>query len=272
MTTNSIEISLAGKVALITGSARGLGAEIAKTYSRAGATIMITDILEDLGKETVKEIEAAGGKATFLPQNVTSEADWGRVTAETVSTLGGLDIVVNNAGIEICALLENTSLEDFQHILDINISGVFLGLKYACKAMKPGGIAGNGGSIINLSSVAGLRGFSGLSAYCGSKGAVKLLTKAAAVEFGQLKYGIRVNSIHPGLIPTDMGTAVIKGFINAGLGADEASVQAAFERGTPLGMIGEPADIAKAALFLASDQSPWVTGAEIVVDGGATAS
>ena len=272
MSTNSIEISLAGKVALITGSARGLGAEIAKTFSRAGATIMITDILEDLGRETVKQIEEAGGKAAFLPQNVTSEAGWESVVADTVATFGGLDIVVNNAGIEICALIENTSLEDFQRILDINVSGVFLGLKHACKAMKPGGAAGNGGSIINLSSVAGLRGFSGLSAYCGSKGAVKLLTKAAAVEFGQLKYGIRVNSIHPGLIPTDMGAAVIKGFIEAGLGADEASVQAAFERGTPLGMIGEPADIAKAALFLASDQSPWVTGAEIVVDGGTTAS
>ncbi|MBV1931792.1 MAG: glucose 1-dehydrogenase [Porticoccaceae bacterium] len=272
MSQDSIQISLAGKVALITGSARGLGAEIAKTFSRAGAAIMITDILEDLGKATVKEIEQAGGRAAFLPQNVTSEADWESVVADTVATLGGLDIVVNNAGIEICALVENTELEDFQRILDINVSGVFLGLKHACKAMKPGGVAGKGGSIINLSSVAGLRGFSGLSAYCGSKGAVKLLTKAAAVEFGQLKYGIRVNSIHPGLIPTDMGTAVIKGFIDAGLGADEASVQAAFERGTPLGMIGEPADIAKAALFLASDQSPWVTGAEIVVDGGTTAT
>ena len=272
MTTDSIQISLAGKVALITGSARGLGAEMAQTLARAGATVMITDILEDLGKACASDIEKAGGRAAFLPHNVTNEADWERVIAETVTTFGGLDIVVNNAGIEICALFENTSLEDFQRILDINVSGVFLGLKHACKAMKPGGIAGNGGSIINLSSVAGLRGYSGLGAYCGSKGAVKLLTKAAAVEFGQLKYGIRVNSIHPGLIPTDMGTAVIKGFMAAGLGASEAAVQSAFERGTPLGMIGEPADIAKAALFLASDQSPWVTGAEIVVDGGTTAT
>jgi len=271
MQTDSIQISLAGKVALVTGSARGLGAEIARTLAGAGAAVMITDILEDKGRAMAAEIEQAGGRAKFLPQNVTSESDWEGVVAKTVSTLGGLDIVVNNAGIEICALIENTNLEDFKRILDINVNGVFLGLKYACKAMKPGGIAGKGGAIINLSSVAGLRGFSGLSAYCGSKGAVKLLTKAAAVEFGSLKYGIRVNSIHPGLIPTDMGTAVINGFIAAGLGADEARVQAAFERGTPLGMIGEPADIAKAALFLASDQSPWVTGAEIVVDGGATA-
>lgn len=272
MSTDSIPVSLAGKVALITGAARGLGAEIARTMARAGAAIMITDILEDLGKDMVAEIEGAGGRAAFIPQNVTRESDWENVIAATVSTLGGLDIVVNNAGIEICALVENTSVEDFQRILDVNVTGVFLGLKHACKAMKPGGIAGQGGSIINLSSVAGLRGFSGLSAYCGSKGAVKLLTKAAAVEFGNLKYGIRVNSIHPGLIPTDMGNAVLKGFIAAGLGSDEASVQAAFERSTPLGMIGQPSDIAKAALFLASDQSPWITGAEIVVDGGATAS
>ena len=197
MSNSAIEISLSGKVALITGAARGLGAEIAQTFARAGAAVMITDILEDLGRATADEINRTGGKAAFLPQNV------------TVKNLGGLDIVVNNAGIEICALLENTTMEDFQRILDINVSGVFLGLKHACKAMKPGGIAGRGGAIINLSSVAGLRGFSGLSAYCGSKGAVKLLTKAAAVEFGNLKYGIRVNSIHPGLIPTDMGNAVL---------------------------------------------------------------
>ncbi len=272
MSNSAIEISLSGKIALITGAARGLGAEIAQTFAQAGAAVMITDILEDQGRATADKINQAGGKAAFLPQNVTDEDQWESVVANTVKTLGGLDILINNAGIEICALVENTTIEDFQRILDINVSGVFLGLKHACKAMKPGGIAGQGGAIINLSSVAGLRGFSGLSAYCGSKGAVKLLTKAAAVEFGNLKYGIRVNSIHPGLIPTDMGNAVIKGFIEAGLGADEATVNAAFERGTPLGMIGQPSDIAKAALFLASDQSPWVTGAEIVVDGGTTAT
>ncbi|MBQ0798659.1 MAG: glucose 1-dehydrogenase [Porticoccaceae bacterium] len=271
MTQSSIEISLAGKAALITGAARGLGAEMAHTFARAGASVIITDILEKEGQATAAEINNSGGTAVFIRHDVTSESDWENVVASAVKQLGGLDIVVNNAGIEICSLFENTTLEDFQRILDINVNGVFLGLKHACKAMKPGGIAGKGGSIINLSSVAGLRGYSGLSAYCGSKGAVKLLTKAAAVEFGQLQYGIRVNSIHPGLIPTNMGEAVLKGFVDLGLGADEAAVQQAFERGTPLGMKGEPADIAKAALFLASDQSPWVTGAEIVVDGGSTA-
>lgn len=269
---SNISISMEGKVALITGSARGLGAEIAKTLSRAGATIMITDILEDLGRATVKEIEETGGKAAFLAHNVTNEADWERVTAETVKQFGGLDVVINNAGIEICALLENTTLEDFQRVLEINVSGVFLGLKHACKAMKPGGIAGKGGSIINLSSVAGLRGYSGLGAYCGSKGGVKLLTKAAAVEFASLKYGIRVNSIHPGLIPTNMGQSVLQGFVDAGLAPSAEKVKDAFERSTPLGMIGQPSDIANAALYLASDQSPWVTGAEIVVDGGTTAT
>lgn len=268
----SIEISLAGKVALVTGAARGLGAEMARTFARAGASVLITDILETEGRATAAEINKAGGNAAFMPHNVTLESDWENVVAETIEQFGGLDIVVNNAGIEICALFENTTLEDFQRILDINVSGVFLGLKHACKAMKPGGAAGDGGSIINLSSVAGLRGYSGLGAYCGSKGAVKLLTKAAAVEFGNLKYGIRVNSIHPGLIPTNMGEAVLTGFVDAGLGADEEAVQKAFERGTPLGMKGEPADIAKAALFLAGDQSPWVSGAEIVVDGGTTAT
>ncbi len=272
MSDQSITISLKGKVALITGGARGLGAEIAKTFARAGATIVITDLLDELANATAAEIQQAGGQATFLPHNVTIEADWERVIAKTVDQFGQLDILVNNAGIEVCALLENTSLDDFQRVMDVNATGTFLGLKHACKAMKPGGIAGNGGSIVNISSVAGLRGYSGLSTYCGSKGAVKLLTKAAAVEFGSLKYGIRVNSIHPGLIPTTMGESVINGFVEAGLGNSPERVQAAFERSTPLGMIGQPQDIANAALYLASDQSPWVTGAEIVVDGGATAS
>ncbi len=272
MTQQGIQISLAGKAALITGSARGLGAEIATTFAQAGAAVMIADILEEQGKSTAEAIRAAGGKAAFVRQDVTKEADWQAAVDATVKDFGGLDILVNNAGIEICALVESTTLKDFQRILDINVTGVFLGLQAAARAMKPGGAAGRGGAVINLSSVAGLRGFSGLSAYCGSKGAVKLLTKAAAVEFGHLGYGIRVNSIHPGLIPTDMGNAVLKGFVAAGLGKDEATVQQAFERSTPLGMKGTPADIARAALFLASDQSPWVTGAELVVDGGTTAS
>ncbi len=272
MIQQGIQVSLAGKAALITGAARGLGAEIAATFAQAGAAVMIADILEDQGRRTADAIQAAGGKAAFVRQDVTSEADWSAAVDTTVNAFGGFDILVNNAGIEVCALVENTALKDFQRILDINVTGVFLGLQAAARAMKPGGMAGRGGAVINLSSVAGLRGFSGLSAYCGSKGAVKLLTKAAAVEFGHLGYGIRVNSIHPGLIPTDMGNAVLKGFVAAGLGKDEATVQQAFERGTPLGMKGTPTDIAKAALFLASDQSPWVTGAELVVDGGTTAS
>ena len=272
MTSKAVSVSLQGKVALITGGARGLGAEIAQTLARAGAQIVITDILDELGRATAANINAGGGSATFVAHNVTSEADWENAVAGAIKVFGGLDILVNNAGIEICALVENTTVEQFQRILDVNVTGVFLGLKHGCRAMKPGGPAGKGGSIINLSSVAGLRGYSGLSAYCGSKGAVKLLTKSAAVEFGSLKYGIRVNSIHPGLIPTDMGTSVIQGFIKAGLGGTPEQVMAAFERGTPLGMVGKPQDIASAALFLASDQSPWVTGAEIVVDGGSTAS
>lgn len=269
---SNFTISLDGKVALITGGARGLGAEIAHTLATAGATVMITDVLEDLGKKTVESLTKSGTQAGFITQDVTCEADWENTVDQTVKQFGGLDIVVNNAGIEICALFENTSVEDFQRILDVNVTGVFLGLKHAAKAMKPGGSAGNGGTVINLSSVAGLRGYGGLGAYCGSKGAVKLLTKAAAIEFANLKYGIRVNSIHPGLIPTNMGESVLQGFVDAGMAGTVEQVKAAFERSTPLGMIGQPSDIANAALYLASDQSPWVTGAEIVVDGGTTAT
>lgn len=271
MSATSVAISLQGKVALITGGARGLGAAIATTLTSAGASVLITDILEEQGAAMAAQINDAGGAAAFCRHDVTNEKDWENAVANAVKTFGGLDIVVNNAGIEICALVENTDLQQFQRILDVNVTGVFLGLKHAAKVMQPGGAAGCGGSIINLSSVAGLRGYAALSAYCASKGAVRLLTKSAAVEFGNLKYGIRVNSIHPGLIQTDMGAAVVEGFIATGLARDPTQVMAAFERGTPLGMTGTPDDIAKATLFLASDQSPWVTGSEVVVDGGATA-
>src|SRR5690606_26134276 len=163
MTQQGTQVSLTGKVALITGAARGLGAEIATTFSQAGAAVMITDILEDRGRETAAAIQAAGGKAAFVRQDVTREADWNAAVDATIREFGGLDILVNNAGIEICALVENTSLSDFQRILDINVTGVFLGLQAAARAMKPGGAAGCGGSVINLSSLAGLRGFSGRS-------------------------------------------------------------------------------------------------------------
>ncbi|MFZ2869145.1 glucose 1-dehydrogenase [Zavarzinia sp.] len=258
---------LDGKVALITGAARGLGAETARVMGAAGATIMVTDVLEAEGRATVDGLKSAGITAFFRRHDVTLEADWNAAVDATIAEAGGLDILVNNAGIEVVHRIEDTTPEIFERVMRVNSTGTFLGMRAAITAMKPGGRAGRGGAIVNLSSIAGLRGFPGVTAYCASKGAVRLMTKAVAMECAALGYGIRVNSLHPGLIATDMGTALLGHFVAAGLGPDETTVAAQFAARQPLGE-GRPSDIAEAALYLASDAARWVTGAELSVDGG----
>lgn len=261
---------LDGKVALVTGGARGLGAETARAFAGAGATVLVTDVLEQPGRETVEAIRAAGGKAEFRKQDVTSEPEWEAIVADAAKRLGGLDVVVNNAGIEKMAKIADCSVEEFRRIQEVNVVGVFLGTKHAVRAMSPGGVAGRGGSIVNVSSVAGLRGFPALGAYCASKGAVRLLTKSAAVEVAKL--GIRVNSIHPGVIWTKMAEDFLQHFVDLGLTPDVATAEAATKARHAMGRFGEASDIAAAALFLASDASKFVTGTEIVVDGGFSAA
>ncbi|WP_031298025.1 glucose 1-dehydrogenase [Stutzerimonas chloritidismutans] len=262
---------LDGKVALVTGGARGLGAEIADALLQMGASVMISDVLDKVGAATAAHLEAkAPGRITFLHQDVTREAEWEAAVAGTVEYFGGLDVLVNNAGIETAALLADCELADFQRTMSINVDGVFLGIKHGIRAMRPDGVAGKGGSIINLSSVAGLVGMPTLGAYCASKGAVRLLNKAAAVECGKLGYGIRVNSIHPGIIKTAMGINVVRSFARLGMAADEAAADAMVESMHPIGY-GQPSDVANAVLFLAGEASRWVTGTEIVTDGGASA-
>jgi len=262
--------SLAGKVALVTGGARGLGAETAVTLARAGAKVMISDLLPELAAATAADIRKLGSQAAALRHDVTREADWQNVVATTVETFGGLDILVNNAGIEKVALFTESSLEEFQQMQDINVTGVFLGIKHAARAMRPEGRAGKGGVIINLSSVAGLVGLPGLGGYCTSKGAVRLMTKAAAIEFATLGYGIRVNSVHPAIIKTQLGANVVNGMVSIGLAPDAASADAFVQSLHPMGY-GQPQDVASAVLFLASDASRWSNGSELVLDGGATA-
>jgi NAD(P)-dependent dehydrogenase (short-subunit alcohol dehydrogenase family) len=174
------------------------------------------------------------------------------------------------AGVEDMALFADASLETFKRIQDINVNGVFLGIKYAIRAMRPGGISGRSGAIVNLSSLAALIGVTGLGAYCASKGAVRSLTKAAAIECAQLGTGIRVNSVHPGVIKTAMGNHLLEGFVKLGLAPDVATAEGAMNQLHPLGL-GEPADVANAVLYLASGAARWTTGAEIVLDGGAYA-
>lgn len=256
---------LDGKVALISGAARGIGAAVAEALAQAGATVAVTDVLEAVGRETVARIKKNGGKAEFISHDVTVEAQWEAAIAATVKQFGQLDILVNNAGIETAALLSQCTLEDFRRVQEVNVVGVFLGLKHAVRVMKAGA------SIINLSSVAGLIGTTGHISYHASKGAVRLMSKAAAVECAQLGTGIRVNSIHPAIVDTEMGTNFIKHFVDLKLAPDYDTAAAAFKAAHPIGRFGEPADVANAVVYLASDAAKWITGTELVLDGGYTA-
>ncbi len=262
------ELSLEGKVALITGGGNGIGAGIARLFADHGACVVIGDIDDDNGGAVAKAI---GPKASGVHHDVTVEAQWEAAIDHALGTFGGLDILVNNAGIEEAAHLVDLDIARARRLIDVNLSGVLLGHKHAARAMRPGGRAGKGGSIVNLSSVAGLIGTPGLGAYSASKGGVRLLTKAAAVEFGVLGYGIRVNSIHPGYVDTAMGRNLIGEFIGFGmLPSSRSEAHEAMTKTYPLGRTGVPLDIARAALFLVSALSDWMTGAEIVVDGGMT--
>ena len=251
-----------GKTAIITGAARGLGKGTALLLAKEGAKVAVTDILEDVGKETVEEIRREGGEAIFIKHDVTSEDSWSAVVKEVLSEFGKLDIMVNNAGIQIIKEIAETSLEEWRGLLSVNLDGVFLGTKHAIRAMRESG----GGSIVNISSIAGIIGTADdTAAYCASKGGVRLFTKAAALECSKIghDYNIRVNSIHPGVIKTDMVASMM---------AQDAELKKRLESSHPIGFLGKPIDIAYAVLYLASDESRLVTGAELVVDGGWTAS
>jgi len=265
-------IDLSEKVALVTGAAGGIGAAIAERLAASGVSVVVTDVQDALGQETAARIGKAGGKATFIRLDVAVEAQWEAAIATATATYGGFDILVNNAAIEQTVFLADVDFDDMQRLLTINIGGTVLGLKHAIRAMRPGGAAGRGGSIINLSSVAGLIGTPGLGVYSASKGGVRLLTKAAAVECGVLGYKIRVNSIHPGFVETPMGDKLMNDFVGLGVFPDVDTARQQHRASYPIGRTGLPRDIADAALFLASDMSSWITGTELVVDGGLTMS
>ncbi len=262
---------LDGKVALVTGASRGIGAGCARTLARAGAKVLLTDVLEEEGQKVTEEIRALGGEAAFAALDVTREADWEAGVADAVGRFGGLDVLVNNAGVEIVKTILETSLADWRRLHAVNVEGVFLGVKHAMAAMRPGGIAGKGGSIVNISSVAGMRGYACVSAYCASKGAIRLFTKAAAVECGQLGLGVRVNSIHPGFITTEMAGRLFESWGTLFFGGDKGKAVEYCTSITPLGRFGDPVDIGMAVLFLASDAARFITGIEFPVDGGVLA-
>ncbi len=257
-------IDLSGRVALVTGAGSGIGRQTAETLALAGASVACTDINLAGAEETVSRIEAAGGRAIAIAHDVVEEDQWEAAVKTTVETLGGLHIMVNNAGIELVKHIPDISVSDFRRVMDINVLGVFLGIKACTDAMTASG----SGSIINLSSVAGLIGAPRQAAYCASKGAVRLMTKATALELAAAGHPIRVNSVHPGIIDTPMLEDLMTGV------PDEQRSQRLAQMKTrhPIGRLGEASDIANAILYLASDLSSFMTGSEVVVDGGMTAN
>lgn len=259
---------LEGKVALITGGASGIGAETARIFAAHGGKLIVADVQDELGKNVVLEIMEAGGQAIYKHLDVTSEDAWAQLIDETLELHGNVDVLANIAGISgrdpamkvqktitPGPLIEDTSLEVWNKIMNINVTGVYLGTKSVLPVMRDSG----GGSIINISSICGLVGSFGNAAYHASKGAVRIFTKATAVQHA--KDNIRSNSIHPGFVDTPMTAP----------GHSNNEVAKVRIEATPLGRFGVPGDIAMGCLYLASDESSWVTGTELVIDGGLTA-
>ena len=246
---------LEGKVALITGAARGMGASEAKMFAKEGAKVAIADVREEDGRKLEAEITEIGGEAIFVALDVTQEDQWESAVAKVVAQFGKLDILVNNAGISGSGEPDYTSTDAWDRLMNINAKGVFLGMKYAIPEMNKVG----GGSIVNISSISGFVGQESVHpGYNASKGAVRLLTKAGAVQHA--KEGIRVNSVHPGIMPPMLtsfqrGNSARKGMVES----------------IPMGREGEPEEVASAVLFLASDDASYITGTELIVDGGFTA-
>jgi NAD(P)-dependent dehydrogenase (short-subunit alcohol dehydrogenase family) len=263
---------LDGKVALVSGAARGIGAETAHKMAAAGASVVLGDVLADRARETAKQITDAGGKALALALDVTTEASWTDSVAAATRQFGKLDILVNNAGIFLGKDFMDATMEDWSRLVAINMMGVWLGTKVCAPALAESGTSSRHGSaIVNLASVAGIVGSQLDPLYSMTKGGVTLFTKSTALEFGRKGYKIRVNSIHPGLIETDMGQQTFAMRARQqGTNDTERARQATLAL-HPIGRLGVADDIAKGIVFLASDDAGFMTGAGLVVDGGWTA-
>ena len=259
---------LAGRKALVTGGAQGLGAGMAEALARAGAAVVIGDVQEEQGKATAEALRAEGHQAEYVVLDVTSEGSWEHAIEQAVGVLGGLDILINNAGIEVSDLLADLNAEAARRMLDVNILGTALGIKHGFRAMRPGGSAGAGGAIINVASVAATIAFPGIAVYSATKSAVDRMTKVAAMEAGKLGYGVRVNCVYPGLVPTPMGMKLAADMEALGLFPSAQEAVGAVIALTPLGRLGEVADMADAVVFLASDGARFITGAGLPIDGG----
>lgn len=247
---------LENKVALVSGGARGIGAAITKILAHEGAKVVIGDVLEDAGQKTAAEINDAGGECVFVRLDVTSEAAWNSAVGEAVSRFGKLDILVNNAGVTSRGMIEDISVDDWTRVMDVNVKGGFLGTKASIPSMRVNG----GGSIVNISSGAAIAPQPNTSgAYSASKGAVRIFTKSTAIQYAG--ENIRCNSVHPGPVETDM----------LNLSREDDTELATMKARVPLGRFGSAEDIAYGVLYLASDESSFITGSELVIDGGRTA-
>ena len=250
------------KVCVVTGAAQGLGLAMAQALGREGAVLVLTDIDAARGAEAVRTLAAEGIAARFVQQDATQPEAWERLMAEVIAAHGRIDVLVNNAGGGLDMDIESMDFAHYKRMIALNLDTAFLGCKYGIAAMKA-----TGGSIINISSVGGLIGTAALPAYSAAKGGVRLLTKCLAAHCGQRGYGIRVNSIHPGLIRTAAGVEVTR----MATGLDEEAAIAAFASLHPIGRVGQPHEIANGVVFLASGESSFMTGSELVIDGGYTA-
>jgi NAD(P)-dependent dehydrogenase (short-subunit alcohol dehydrogenase family) len=261
-----------GKIALVTGAASGIGRASAIALAREGATVVATDVQDDAGRDVVARIKQAGGDAVYLHHDVANEEAWVSVIDEIKNRFGKLNVLVNNAGIAIPGAVTEMSLADWRRQESINLDGVFLGVKHSLPLMRASG----GGSIVNISSLAGLKGAAGLAGYCATKGGVRLFTKAVAMECAAARDHVRVNSVHPGIIETAIWGSIASGMpgsssaaaLPSRAGANMPDLDALSAVAVPTGEKGVPEDIAAGVLYLASDESRYVTGSELVIDGG----
>ncbi|MBP7242886.1 SDR family NAD(P)-dependent oxidoreductase [Amaricoccus sp.] len=260
--------AFAGRTVLVSGAARGIGLAVATRFAEAGARVVIGDVLIPEGRAAAEALAAQGRDVRFTPLDVSDEPSWNEAAAFALEIGGRLDVLVNNAGIEITTLIADADPAAFRRLCDVNLTGVLLGMKTAFRAMRPGGAAGRGGAIVNVSSTAAHTAFPATGPYAATKAGVERLTKVGAVEAGRLGYGVRVNCVHPGVVATALSAGSGRRLIEMGLFPDEAELQAFMLAQTPLGRFGAPGDVAETVAFLASDAAAYVTGAGVPVAGG----
>ncbi|KUR73487.1 dehydrogenase [Novosphingobium fuchskuhlense] len=263
---------LEGRVALVTGALRGIGLAAAERLLSEGAVVVLTDLPDPGAAEVAAVLGRLGPSARYLQLNVAQEADWQAAAAQVRADHGRLDVMVANAGTDCTARVEDITLADWHRVMAVNVDGLFLGVKHCAPLMEETGRTTRGGSsVIAISSIMGIVGIADAAAYNTSKGAVRLFCKAVAIEFAQKRMPIRVNSVHPGFVRTHLLEQGMAGWVEKGMGESVEALMAGLGATTPMGRIAEPDEIAPAIAFLASDDASYVTGAELVVDGGWTA-